>query len=319
MMAKKHFVLLMIILILLSTTLSSCKKSDYIETNTSSETNIESSMEFPFLTPDFKNYKSQDGYYTYNNVTQEELSVYVNDLVLDGFNMQKSEYRYHLQKDNIFINIVNNTKSYEYFVLNYIQGISETRKDTLNCSEAKKIIGKDAIDIIEIYVPDLYEKTGSQLFYAYSKKPYSENSYSSFSKIKYIVKNNQAYELGDDMHDEYIVCDIDMDGRYELLYFTHGFTSGLFSFGLNALGFDNEINLKYCNYFTTEFINLKFNKLSDTDVYIYSGEYNNNEITPSEMKYRISIFDGKLILTDKDNNVNDGVDLNSLYSSSKTS
>jgi hypothetical protein len=120
--------------------------------------------------------------------------------------------------------------------------------------------------------------------------------------MKYIVKNNQAFSIPTLYH-EYMVCDIDKDSHYELIYLMHGQTSGVFSFGIDALGFENDkIVTKYSNVFCpVTWYYLTFKRLSATNIDIYTQEYIGETLTPISKLYKIGVSDGTFVLTDGEN------------------
>ncbi len=287
--------------IILIITCSSCIISN--ETNTIKINRISSpEKSFPFSKPDFKDVEFQSGQYNYKNVTQQELEDYINVLVSEGFHLYKEEYEYYLQKNNIFLRITNNTKSYQSLHLEYIEGMPQTIKGALNCNLAKNIIGNDDIDIMEIYVPNLYEYMGAKLFYTVSK-----NNGKNFWPNKYIITKNQSFPIST-VYNEFNVCDIDKDGSYELLYLFQGPTSGIFSFGIGALSINNNVvTTKFNNVFLpVKWDDLMFNQLSNSETSIYSAEYINELRMPKAKLYSISVSNENLVLKDTENKLING-------------
>jgi hypothetical protein len=132
-------------------------------------------VDFPFRKPDFEvdeSKKSHVSFYNcsviYKNVTQEMFDKYIKQLISDGFNtINKEISNYQLNKDAIYIFISYKPKTDladSSCSVSYIQGLAETRNNSLSCSEAKMLIGISYLDIIEIYVPDLLEKMNAQIF-----------------------------------------------------------------------------------------------------------------------------------------------------------
>jgi hypothetical protein len=166
----------------------------------------------------------------------------------------------------------------------------EARPGTLSREQARSIISDD-MSIMEFYVPDLYEKTGAQLFYVLPHK----NS-GTYYPLKYVVLNQKAFPLKETPFDEYVVGDVDQDGQYELLYLVPGVTSGLRTYGIVALGFDQDkIQTKYEGRFNMEEI-ITFKRLSATDVYLYSAGFAGNRLVPLAELSKIGVEEGKLVL-----------------------
>jgi hypothetical protein len=94
--------------------------------------------------------------------------------------------------------------------------------------------------------------------------------------------------------DEFAVCDIDHDGKPELLYLSFGPTSGIFSFYINAVGFDNgDVAEKYGGLFMPhQYCDCSFTRTSDSQVNLTVTYLNGESLT-----YLLAIQDGRIILT----------------------
>lgn len=268
--------------------------------------------------PDFES----DWPNTYKNVTEEKLGNYIKALILNGFDIIYSETKsnqniYLLKKNNTYITLKRDEKNTLNF--KYIEGITETRMNTKNCAEAKAIIGKEDINIIEIYIPDLYEKMNTQLFYVIREN----NLFDYYNyPTKYLIIGNKAYSFSENpsyasyyesdnlpisysyQPNEYIVCDIDNDLNYELLFTTFGCTSGVRSDRLISCTItDGKIVSKLSESIfrsSHQSENIIFEKGTDSEVFTYLESYVNDSSDFTRNKYKIQIFENSFAFEQAD-------------------
>ena len=253
-------------------------------------TTISGAVAFPFPTPDFAPVVFDRGRYLYPDVTPAELDDYLSLLHSHGFSMQKYEYCCYLQKNNVFIEITDNTKATGTASLVYFLGLPETRPGTLSPTQAQVIIGEDSLSIMEMMVPDLYEKTGAQLFYTMSRETLENNQLR-----QYLILNDQAFLL-ETLFQAYQVFDIDEDGHAELLAIIPGRTSGLFSFGIEVVGFDGgHIYIQDRQYaYPLDFSFLVLQADADA-AYVFAAVYKGAQLSPTTALYRLTYSEGTLV------------------------
>lgn len=205
----------------------------------------------------------------YNNVEPDQLKEYVNRLVAAGFILEQTKREIYLSKNNIFLHIYDDTVRRQCLIYTIV-GMQRSEPAALTCAQAKEIIGNDAIAVLERNVPELYERTGAQLFYAVSKDQNSKE----FWPLQYIVKGNNAVELQTE-YKEYMVCDIDSDGQTEMLYIKPGVSKGDFGFNISAIGFSGDsVYVKYnTTFWPVKYCDLAFQKGEDNDIYLVTNEY----------------------------------------------
>jgi hypothetical protein len=243
---------------------------------------------FPFPAPDFAEAIFDRGQYRFLNTTAAELDNYLNQLVSAGFNLQRYAYRSYLQKENVFLEIADNTKGKGEISLVYYMGMSATRPGTLSPAQAQAIIGEEQLSVMEMPVPDLYEKTGAQLFYVV---PRSQDENSNQLR-KYLVRGSQAFLL-ETPDQAYQVFDIDRDGQAELLMIIAGRTSGLFTFGVEAVGLDHgTIMQKYKEYSRPVDFSPLLLRADNDSVYVYAAEYVGTVLQPTVARYRLEVSQG---------------------------
>lgn len=291
-------VMLLLVLIILTTGCLSgpgVSQTSVGSTTTVGQTtsSVEGQPSFPFPTPTFAAPVFDRGHYLFEPVTPDELDRYLTDLVREGFILQRDEYRCYLQKDNVFIEISNNTKAYRKLSLRYYEGMANTRPGTLDPAQAQAIIGGEPLSLMEVYVPDLFEKTDAQLFYAMPQALADGNPLR-----RYIVRKKQAFLL-DTIYDDYEVFDIDHDGRTELLVLTPGPTSGLSSIGIEVVSFSG--GAIRCQY--TQWIGLfeyyKVALQSDGKAtYLYAAEYDGTQLIPKIPLFQLTIRNHELAFID---------------------
>jgi hypothetical protein len=283
--------------------------------------------DLPFRKPDFEidnsntQYSKKKQTTSYKNVTKERLISYVDLLVSDGFTQTKLEESpyidnstgYYLKKDNLYIYIW--VKSYKESLQNtgtscyisYTKGSSSVRSNAISCDEAKTLIGINNKIVIEIYVPDLYEKMQAQLFITTKDCMY------------YIIRNKKVYHFTSSSFnpadgnlswshsniDNYIVCDINKDNVYELLYETMGTTSGIYSERIAAVNFTNDKPIiKYSS--NIAFIpnnSISIIKQTDSEVFIcyrQPGKDESGSASSVLVLKKVKIEEDKINLTDID-------------------
>lgn len=233
----------------------------------------------------------------------QQLQDYVSRLTRDGFTLERDGNEYHLRKKNIDLRIRDNTTESYACEIDTFTGLETTRPGTLTCEQAAKILDCDADSLMELYVPDLTEKTGAQIF-CRTIQGFAAGDY---HPVPYLIKDGKTFPV-ESMGNEYAVCDIDHDGKPELLYLEGGPTSGVFSFIVSALGFENgAVKLKYKTLFTPRFAyGISFQRVADGRVFLRVGSYTYNLTDPaagsvdleleSTTPYNLAVLGGNIVI-----------------------
>jgi hypothetical protein len=252
----------------------------------------EGQLSFPFSTVGLPPPVFDRGQYLFTPVTPDELDRYLARLVGEGFLLQRDEYRCYLQKDNVFIKISNNTQALGKLSLVYYEGLAETRPGTLSPAQAQAAIGGDPLSIMEVYVPDLFEKTGAQLFYAMPQTLGYGNPPS-----RYLVRDKQVFLL-DTIFNDYQVFDIDRDGHAELLVLRPGPTSGMFSIGIEVVGFSGgAIRSRYKQWLMLDYYHVVLH-VDGKMAALYAAEYEGTQLIPKTPLFQLVVKNHELTFID---------------------
>ncbi len=128
---------------------------------------------------------------------------------------------------------------------------------------------RDPFHVVEISIPDLYEKMQVVAYQAYTKEDVSAGTY--------LIHDGRVYPIVDSLENT-CVADIDQNGTYELLSL-FGFGSGIYRIHLNVYQYGIPFNisyqkkvlhLNYQNIFVPNngYGQLAFHKISDTEVHL---------------------------------------------------
>lgn len=155
-----------------------------------------------------------------------------------------------------------------------LQMIKDYEEEQSNTS-TKDLNTKPTVSVTECNIPELYEKTGIQAYFAYTEEGMGNGSY--------LIYEDEVCPITDSL-EHTCIADIDQNGTYELLSLW-GFGSGIYRIQLNVYQYGNPIyfsgpkkivHLNYSNWFIPNhgYGSLKFNKMSDTEVHLVDGDTN---------------------------------------------
>lgn len=247
----------------------------------------------------------------YGHVMSQYLDDYVNQLISYGFTPTKlpnSYYDYYFEKDDLCIYmrsyVIIGSSSTEFLsYISYAKRPAGERKNAVSAVEAKSLIGIENQELVEIYVPDLYEKMHAQLFVTPK-----DGQILLIKNRKVYAPVNGTIPYSISPFGDFIVCDINKDNSYELVYITNGTTSEEYTVRIASVNLtdDNPV-IKYSGniylYFNefTDYGYISLTEESNDNVNVSYYQYQNDESgSPSAIRVRkrLELSEDSIYLTD---------------------
>lgn len=190
-----------------------------------------------------------DGFYSYGVLSGEAYDAVVTDLCAQGFASVKMENGCFLLRSDCMI-FLNRPAETETLSLSWYATDRAAAKGGITADHAANILmpnRETSLSPIALYPIDItpdgfFARTGGQLFAvpSYSYDGFRESGYDGlimasnerYSCMVYYVKGNLA--LSTDM-ERVATCDMDGDGREDVLLLSYGPTSGLFTFSVTIV------------------------------------------------------------------------------------
>ncbi|MCL2487069.1 MAG: hypothetical protein FWE80_00085 [Oscillospiraceae bacterium] len=220
---------------------------------------------------------------------------------------------YSYIKGNQTINIVNQAffdgDGGNHIRIGYIAGYAaERRSGGISKKDALPLIqaaidadpdeyeqGKRAAIVVELHIPNAFEKAQMQIFTAYGEN----TTFGSF-----IIRRGYILRVFDGFSDV-CVADIDHDGEYELISM-FGWGSGIYRIQITAYKFKNPPEFSsltevvypaYGNTWVPDgYLALKMVQINDTDIKILGGDYEENGEMKLTDDYGLLKVDGKKLV-----------------------
>lgn len=190
--------------------------------------------------PDFETVDKSDNTEYYENVTTDMLDEYIKFLCADGFECKRDMYNVLLYKEDVMIQITDNTKIYDKCNVTVYTAIRTENNSALTETEALSIIDDEKVFFLLEQTPDgFFESTGAQYYFTpvhsfsyltYKETHIPENSYYYTSKC--LVADKGVAFVNNAMSAP-IVCDINDDDVTDIIFLGYGPTSGLFTISLD--------------------------------------------------------------------------------------
>ncbi|MBQ8573076.1 MAG: membrane lipoprotein lipid attachment site-containing protein [Ruminococcus sp.] len=209
--------------------------------------------------PDFEVSSMHDNTVYYMNVTSDMLDDYINFMVADGFECKRNMYDILLYKEDVMIQITDNTNSINGCSVTGYTAVNFESEGALTGAETLNIIDDEAVFYLLERTPDgFFEATGAQYFFApVHRFEYDENiskipENTGYINAKIIVSEKGSVYINNAISSPK-VCDINEDGITDIIVLGYGPTSGIFTITISVINIIDGVPVVKCSgIFTIE-------------------------------------------------------------------